>query len=73
MPWSAMSTRSRSARCRQTFGGLPAKASLTPVADVEAGEAPQREFIPLDVPPNRGDVGGPGIKRHDPNFMAGMS
>ena len=55
----------------QTFGGLPAKASLTPVADVEAAKPPQRAFIPLDVPQTVVMFGGPGIKRHDPNFMAG--
>ena len=55
----------------QTFGGLPAKASLTPVADVEAARPPQRAFIPLDVPQTVVTFGGPGIKRHDPNFMAG--
>ncbi len=54
----------------QTFGGLPAKASLTPVADIEAGKPPRREFIPLDVPQTVVTFGGPGIKRHDPNFMA---
>jgi zinc protease len=55
----------------QTFGGLPAKASLTPVADVEAAKPPQRAFIPLDVPQTVVMFGGPGIKRHDPDFMAG--
>jgi zinc protease len=55
----------------QTFGGLPAKASLTPVADVEAAKPPQRAFIPLDVPQTVVTFGGPGIKRHDPAFMAG--
>ena len=55
----------------QTFGGLPAKASLTPVADVEAAKPPQRAFIPLDVPQTVVTFGGPGIRRHDPNFMAG--
>jgi zinc protease len=55
----------------QTFGGLPAKASLTPVADVEASKPPQRAFIPLDVPQTVVTFGGPGIKRHDPDFMAG--
>jgi zinc protease len=55
----------------QTFGGLPAKASLTPVADVDAAKPPQRAFIPLDVPQTVVTFGGPGIKRHDPNFMAG--
>ncbi len=54
----------------QTFGGLPAKASLTPVTDIEAGKPPRREFIPLDVPQTVVTFGGPGIKRHDPNFMA---
>jgi zinc protease len=54
----------------KTFGGLPAKASLTPVADVEAAKPPQRAFIPLDVPQTVVVFGGPGFKRHDPNFMA---
>src|SRR5450631_2687296 len=55
----------------KTFGGLPAKASLTPVADVQAAKPPQRAFIPLDVPQTVVTFGGPGIKRHDPAFMAG--
>src|SRR6202166_1782223 len=54
----------------KTFGGLPAKASLTPVPDVEAAKPPQRAFIPLDVPQTVVVFGGPGFKRHDPNFMA---
>jgi zinc protease len=54
----------------KTFGGLPAKASLTPVADVEASKPPQRILIPLDVPQTVVTFGGPGIMRHDPNFMA---
>jgi zinc protease len=54
----------------QTFGGLPAKASLTPVADIEAAKPPQRAFIPLDVPQTVVTFGGPGFLRHDPNFMA---
>jgi len=47
--------RGRRCRCRyarklldNTFGGLPAKANLTPVADVQALRPPQRAFIPLD-------------------------
>jgi zinc protease len=55
----------------KTFGGLPAKASLTPVADVQAAKPPQRAFIPLDVPQTVVTFGGPGFMRHDPNFMAG--
>ncbi len=54
----------------QTFGSLPAKASLTPVPDVEATNPPQRAFVPLDVPQTVITFGGPGIMRHDPNFMA---
>ncbi|WP_420807598.1 M16 family metallopeptidase [Bradyrhizobium valentinum] len=54
----------------KTFGGLPAKASLTPVAEVEATRPPQRAFVPLDVPQTVVTFGGPGIRRHDPNFMA---
>ena len=54
----------------QTFGGLPAKASLTPVPDIVAAKPPQRAFVPLDVPQTVISFGGPGIMRHDPNFMA---
>jgi zinc protease len=54
----------------KTFGGLPAKANLTPVAEVEATKPPQRAFVPLDVPQTVVTFGGPGIRRHDPNFMA---
>jgi zinc protease len=55
----------------QTFGGLSAKASLTPVPDVEAAKPPQRAYIPLDVPQTVVTFGGPGFRRDDPNFMAG--
>jgi zinc protease len=54
----------------KTFGGLPAKASLTPIPEVEATKPPQRAFVPLDVPQTVVTFGGPGIRRHDPNFMA---
>ncbi|MBR1271901.1 insulinase family protein [Bradyrhizobium sp. AUGA SZCCT0222] len=55
----------------KTFGGLPAKASLTPVAEIQAAQPPQRAFVPLDVPQTVVMFGGPGIRRHDPDFMAG--
>ena len=54
----------------KTFGGLPAKASLTPVPDIDAAKPPERAFIPLDVPQTVVTFGGPGLMRHDPNFMA---
>ena len=53
-----------------TFGGLPAKANLTPIPDIEAVRPPQRAFVSLDVPQTVVTFGGPGIRRHDPNFMA---
>lgn len=55
----------------QTFGTLPAKASLTPVPDVVATKPPQRVQVALDVPQTVITFGGPGIPRHDPQFMAG--
>ena len=36
-----------------------------------AAKPPQRAFIPLDVPQTVVTFGGPGIRRHDPDFMAG--
>ena len=54
----------------QTFGGLPAKANLVPVPDIAAAKPPQRAFVPLDVPQTVITFGGPGVLRHDPNFMA---
>jgi zinc protease len=56
----------------RTFGGLPAKSRLTPVPDIAASKPPQREFIALDVPQTVMTFGGPGIKRSDPDFMAGF-
>jgi len=53
----------------QTFGGLPARSSLTAVSDIDAAAPPQRAFIPLDVPQTVVTFGGPGIKRSDPDFM----
>ncbi|GCC49586.1 hypothetical protein chiPu_0033971, partial [Chiloscyllium punctatum] len=54
----------------KTFGDLPAKAELTPIPDVVATKPPQRAFVPLDVPQTIVTFGGPGINRHDPDFMA---
>jgi zinc protease len=55
----------------KTFGGLPAKASLMPIPEIQVARPPQRAFVPLDVPQTVVTFGGPGIRRHDPNFMAG--
>ncbi|MCX5512452.1 peptidase M16 [Kaistia algarum] len=50
------------------FGGLAAKAVLTPVADV----VPAGGDVHIDMPNPQTLVrfGGPGIPRHDPDFMA---
>ena len=55
----------------KAFGGLQAKARLTPVADIVAAKPPQRAFVPLDVPQTVITFGGPGIRRAEPDFMAG--
>jgi zinc protease len=55
-----------------TFGALPAKASLAAVADIAVAKPPQRAFIALDVPQTVVTFGGPGIRRHEPDFMAGF-
>ena len=54
----------------QTFGGLPAKASLAAIPDVIAAKPPQRAFVSLDVPQTMITFGGPGVMRRDPDFMA---
>jgi zinc protease len=54
----------------KTFGSLPAKADLAPVPDIVAAKPPQRAVIPLDVPQTVVTFGSPGIRRHDPDFMA---
>jgi zinc protease len=54
----------------QVFGGLPAKAQVAPVANAVAQGLGQRVAVDLDVPQSVMIVGGAGIMRHDPDFMA---
>lgn len=54
----------------KTFGGLPAKADLRPVPDIQAATPPKQVFVPLDVPQTVIAFGSAGIMRHDPDFMA---
>ena len=54
----------------RVFGALPAKAELTPVADVSPQGLGRRIVIKLDVPQAVVTFGGPGIARKDPDFMA---
>jgi zinc protease len=52
------------------FGTLPGKAKLAPVADARLEGIGRRLSIPLDVPQTVLTVGGPGIPRKDPDFLA---
>lgn len=52
-----------------TFGALPAKAELTPVADVEPKGLGTVVVKPLDVPQASILFGGKGFKRNDPDFI----
>ncbi len=54
----------------RTFGPLPAKADLKPVAPVLPQGLGRRIVIDLDVPQAVVNFGGPGIARSDPDFMA---
>jgi zinc protease len=54
----------------RTFGALPAKAELKPVAPVVPQGLGRRVVINLDVPQAVVYFGGLGIARSDPDFMA---
>jgi zinc protease len=54
----------------RTFGALPAKAELEPVAPIVPQGLGRRIVIQLDVPQAVVNFGGPGIGRGDPDFMA---
>jgi zinc protease len=54
----------------RTFGTLPAKAELKPVAKAVPQGLGRRIVIPLDVPQAVVNFGLPGIGRSDPDFMA---
>jgi zinc protease len=54
----------------KVFGPLPAKADLTPVANVAPQGLGRRVAVNLDVPQTVIEFGGAGISRNDPDFMA---
>ncbi len=54
----------------KTFGSLPAKSDLVPVAATAPHPDARRYFVALDVPQTVVMFGGPGIARSDPGFMA---
>ena len=53
----------------KTFGELPAKASLEPVADIVPKISDTRINVTLDVPQTVVNFGAPALKRDDPDFM----
>jgi len=54
----------------RTFGALPEKPELNPIANVAPRGLGRRIEVSLDVPQTVVDFGGPGISRQDPDFMA---
>lgn len=54
----------------KAFGELPAANDLKPVADVKPQGLGRRIVAELNVPQAVVTFGGPGIARHDPDFMA---
>ena len=54
----------------RTFGALPAKAKLQPVAYAIPQGLGRHIVTPLDVPQSVVNFGGPGIARNDHDFMA---
>jgi zinc protease len=52
------------------FGGLPAHATLAPVADANPPLGPNREIIEMDVPQSVVQFGHRGIARKDDDFMS---
>ena len=55
----------------RAFATLPAKNDLKPVPQASPQGLGRRIVIKLDVPQAVVTFGGPGIDRHDPDFMAG--
>lgn len=54
----------------RAFGSLPAKGQLKPVPPAAPTSMGKRIVINVDVPQAVVTFGGPGIERHDPDFMA---
>jgi zinc protease len=54
----------------RVFGSLPAKGGLSPVATASPQGLGQKLMIDLDVPQSVLLIGGVGIPRKDPDFMA---
>lgn len=56
----------------EVFGALPEKAKLAPVADVMPVKGNGVDVVEMDVPQSVAMFGMGGLKRKDPDFMAGF-
>ncbi|KUO68521.1 MAG: zinc protease [Alphaproteobacteria bacterium BRH_c36] len=56
----------------EVFGALPEKADLAPVAEVEPVKGNGYNVVEMDVPQSVAMFGMGGLKRKDPDFMAGF-
>lgn len=54
----------------KVFGGLAAKAQITPVAAVDPKAGPIQRQIEMDIPQSVAQFGQIGMKRKDPDFIA---
>ena len=54
-----------------TFGGLPASGHRVAVPEAQVTAGPSLEVIERDIPQGIIQFGGPGLKRGDPDYMAG--
>jgi zinc protease len=65
----AISEEELGAALDRIFGGLPEKADLRPVPEIMP-DAGKREHVALGVPQTVIRIGGAGMKRDDPDFIA---
>lgn len=56
----------------EVFGDLPDKAQLREVSDTKPGKGGRIEVLHMDVPQSVAVFGMGGLKRKDPDFMAGF-
>jgi zinc protease len=56
----------------RVFGALPASATLAPVPNLSPAAAGQKIVVQLDVPQSVVLMGGMGLTRKDPDFIAGF-
>ncbi len=65
----AIDRNAASAALDRVFGGLPGRAELAPVAEIAPALGETRHAA-LSVPQTAIRIGGPGLKRDDPDFIA---